>query len=76
MKRSFRSRQGWTEFLYLVVGLVLGLLVNSFLESVGPATIGDLLRDLLPEAVGITFTVLILDRLNSARPEYRFRVRT
>ncbi|MCA9887561.1 MAG: pentapeptide repeat-containing protein [Anaerolineae bacterium] len=73
MKRIFRSRQGWSEFLYLVVGLILGLLVRTFLDSIAPATAGDLLRDLLPEAVGITFTVLILDRLNSAREERQLK---
>ncbi|QPC83973.1 pentapeptide repeat-containing protein [Phototrophicus methaneseepsis] len=72
LKRTL-SRQGWAELLYLVVGIVLGLLINTLLESVGPPNYHDLLRDLLPEAVGITFTVLILDRLNAAREERQLK---
>lgn len=73
MRRMFRSRSGWTEFLFLIVGIMIGLLLNYFVQAVGPDSLQDFLRDLLPEAVGITFTVFILDRLNSAREERQLK---
>jgi hypothetical protein len=56
------------EWVYLIVGLMGGLLlwplVFVWLDPVG---IPEFLTSLVPEAVGITFTVLILDRLDLLR---------
>lgn len=49
--------------MYLLVGLGLGILVNPAVESIN-GDVPTLLRDLLPEAVGILFTVLILERIS------------
>lgn len=54
------------EWVYLIVGLMLGLLLWPLIENV-QADLAGLLRDLVPEAIGITFTVLIIDRLDLMR---------
>jgi hypothetical protein len=56
------------EWLYLLVGLVLGLLFFPLLERFQEAEVfREFLYDLVPEAVGIVFTVVIIDRLDSIR---------
>lgn len=68
---SRRLRQYWkeNEWIYLIVGLSIGVLIPGFLESVRADAINDFLLNLVPEAVGIFFTVLIIDRLDSIREE-------
>lgn len=52
---------------YLVLGIVIGILLNPLLRAIDPAGVREFLDNLVPEAVGIIFTVLILDRLNGVR---------
>ncbi len=57
------------EWVYLIVGLVIGILIPYFVEQIGAENIRDFLSNLVPEAVGIFFTVLIIDRLDSIREQ-------
>jgi len=64
-----RLRVLWkeNEWIYLVVGLVIGLLIPYFIQSLD--AVNEFLQNLVPEAVGIFFTVLIIDRLDSIREQ-------
>jgi uncharacterized protein YjbI with pentapeptide repeats len=64
-----RLRQYWKEnqWVYLIVGLAIGILSSSFFQNIQADTINDFLMNLVPEAVGIFFTVLIIDRLDAIR---------
>ncbi len=66
--RRVRSWLSSLDVLTLVVGVIIGLLLPHLLYLVQVET-DDFLQNLVPEAVGITFTVLILDRLNARRAE-------
>lgn len=57
------------EWIYLIVGLVVGMLLPHFFDAIQANTINAFLANLVPEAVGIFFTVLIIDRLDSIREE-------
>lgn len=57
---NFLSNNVW---LYLIIGICLGVLMNPTLEALDDS-ISTFLRDLLPEGVGVLFTVFILERLN------------
>ena len=66
----FREFSEDYHLLFVLVGWVIGLLTIPALGILMDGhmnTIIDLLKDLLPEAFGIGFTVLILDRLNDQR---------
>jgi hypothetical protein len=52
----------------LAIGIVIGLLVFSFINYVVQDSSG-FLQNLVPEAVGMIFTVIILDNLNKVREE-------
>ncbi len=54
------------EWVYTIVGFMGGLLVFPLVNLVTTQT-GSFLEDLVPEALGISFTILILDRLDAAR---------
>jgi len=64
-----RIRALWkeNEWIYLVVGLVMGLLLTPLVQSF--ENINAFIEGLVPEAVGIFFTVLIIDRLDSLREQ-------
>ena len=66
-----RIRQYWKEnaWVYLIIGLSIGVLIPGFLQSIQADAINDFLLNLVPEAVGIFFTVLIIDRLDSIREQ-------
>ena len=66
-----RIRVLWSEneWIYLIVGLAVGMLVPHFLTAIQADSVNDFLANLVPEAVGIFFTVLIIDRLDSIREE-------
>src|SRR5688500_12856894 len=66
--RIGQIRQLWheNEWIYLFVGLLLGLLAWPFFDLVNTQFV-ELLQNLVPEAVGIIFTVVIIDRLDSYR---------
>lgn len=64
------------EWLYAIVGLMGGLLLWPLLVYwLSADQIGEFFQNLVPEAVGITFTILILDRLDSLREERSVRDR-
>lgn len=54
------------RWLYIIAGLLLGILVTPALEQI-TGNLNELIGNLVPEAIGIVFTVLILDRLASNR---------
>ncbi|MEL6272229.1 MAG: pentapeptide repeat-containing protein, partial [Chloroflexota bacterium] len=56
------------RWLYLLAGFALGLLALPAAQMVNSETFA-LLTGLVPEAVGITFTVLIVERLARSRAE-------
>ena len=74
----------WTEitaiwkdnrWLYVIAGALLGILATPAIEQI-TGNLSDLIGNLVPEAVGIIFTVLILDRLaaNRAVEELKHRL--
>jgi uncharacterized protein YjbI with pentapeptide repeats len=64
------------RWLYVVAGMLLGLLMTPAVEQVA-GDLNGLIGNLVPEAIGIIFTVLILDRLNEnrARESYKESLR-
>lgn len=65
-------RRFWRDddVLYLIGGLIIGIMIYPTLDAV----ISDFrafLDNLIPEAVGIAFTVFFIDRLNQRREEIR-----
>ena len=52
---------------WLLMGVVIGLILRSFLDAVQPPNIDEFLDNMTPEMVGIIFTVVILERLNTMR---------
>lgn len=64
------------EWLYFVVGLMVGLLLWPLVFVwLSPVAIPEFLTNLVPEAVGITFTVLIINRLDAVRENRLIRER-
>jgi hypothetical protein len=63
------------RWLYVIAGLLLGLLVAPALQQV-TAGLSDFMGNLVPEAIGIIFTVLIIDRMaaNRSRAELQHRL--
>lgn len=61
INREDEIRDIWRkhQWLYIVVGIFIGLLLTPFLLS----SIDDLLRSLIPEAIGIAFGVIVIDQL-------------
>lgn len=66
-------RRMWAEgaLVYIVGGFALGLLARSVIDGLNNDGIIGFLGDLVPEGVGILFTVLFLDRLNEIREAQR-----
>ena len=64
-----RIRRLWkeNEWVYLIVGVTIGLLIPYFFQSIQANAINEFFLNLVPEAVGIFFTVLIIDRLDAIR---------
>src|SRR5262245_60157671 len=66
------------QWLYIMGGFLAGLLVEPFLEVVSTDTYG-FLQSLVPEAIGIVFTVAIIDSLyrrrEAAREERELKAR-
>lgn len=69
--------QIWADnrWLYGVVGLLLGILAVPAVEQVTGGDLNALIGNLVPEAVGIIFTVLILDRLAENRSREALKTR-
>lgn len=68
MSKRSRIVRFWrdNDWLYLIVGIVLGFAAYPML-NLTQTDIGAFLESLAPEALGITFTILIIDRLDSIR---------
>lgn len=64
--RQYAADNHW---IYFVGGLAIGLLVYPFINLISEE-FDDFLHDMVPEAVGITFTVFIINQLDRNR-EYR-----
>lgn len=62
------------EILFLVAGLMLGLLVFPLLYYISTDVMG-LLLNLVPEALGIIFTVILIDRLYRNHEERQLKKR-
>lgn len=84
MTVSMLQRTRWQEimsiwkdnrWLFTVAGWLLGILTLPLLEQLS-FNVPNLLTSLVPEAIGIVFTVLILDRLaeNRAREQLQTRL--
>lgn len=56
------------DWVWLVIGIVIGLLIITLINYVTGDSSG-FLQNLVPEAVGLVFTVLILDNLGKLREE-------
>ena len=69
LRRLWRENQ----WVYLLVGIAIGLLIHPLLGRLQLNQYLDFLNDLVPEAVGIIFTVLILDRLDNLREKRQVR---
>src|SRR5690606_14136332 len=54
---------GW---LFLIIGLIVGLLFPAFVRILG-VDVEGFLENLVPEFIGIVFTVLIIDTLDKRR---------
>lgn len=60
------------QWLYVAAGFLLGVLFQPFLQYLRSDTDG-FLQNLVPEAIGIVFTVLIIDRLNQRREQQNLK---
>lgn len=75
-QRTNTVTQIWQDnrWLYLLIGFGLGMLATPALQLINSNT-AELLRGLVPEAVGIVFTVLILDQLAANRSREALKTR-
>ncbi len=66
-----RLRLYWkeNEWAYLIVGIVIGILIPYVFQSIQADAFNEFLTSLVPEAACISFTVLIIDRLDAIREE-------
>jgi hypothetical protein len=55
------------EWGYLLLGILIGVLLNRFVMALLPQNLNNFLDNLVPEAFGMVFTILILDRLDAVR---------
>lgn len=76
MNRQQEIRAIWTQYqgLYIVAGILIGLLLFPFLELV-IIDFSNLLMGLIPEAIGIGFTVFLLDKIYEHRELERLKNR-
>ena len=58
------------QWLFVIIGYVIGLLTFPLLQET-VTNLAGLLSGFVPEAVGIGFTVIFIDRLNQQREEKR-----
>ncbi|MDX2074827.1 MAG: pentapeptide repeat-containing protein [bacterium] len=58
----------FNNFMYFIVGVSCGVLIFPFLSYISTDS-NNFLKDLVPEATSIFFTVLILDRINQKRSD-------
>lgn len=58
---------------YLVLGILIGVLLGPFLRAISPEGIDNFLNNLVPEAFGMVFTILILNRMADVRQAHSIR---
>jgi hypothetical protein len=56
------------RWLYVIAGLLLGILITPALQQI-TADVSSFIGNLVPEAIGIIFTVLIIDRMAANRSQ-------
>lgn len=66
----------WEHYqgLYIALGILIGIMLFPLLDLL-ITNVGGILEGLVPEAIGITFTVLILDRVYEKREISRLKKR-
>jgi uncharacterized protein YjbI with pentapeptide repeats len=71
-ERWAEIRAIWKQnhWLYILVGFLLGVLLQPFLQYL-QSDIDGFLQNLVPEAIGIVFTVLLIDRIYQRREQER-----
>lgn len=62
------------RWLYALAGILLGILFTPAIEQI-TGNLSELIGNLVPEAIGIIFTVLILDRLAANRSKEELKTR-
>ncbi|MBC8170377.1 MAG: pentapeptide repeat-containing protein [Anaerolineae bacterium] len=67
--RNFLRENAW---VYLVIGIMIGMLIPELFRYIDEDP-GEFLQNLIPEALGLGFTLLILDRLNERRESRQVR---
>jgi uncharacterized protein YjbI with pentapeptide repeats len=70
IKHLWNTNQG----LYVVSGILIGLLIEPFLRSVS-TDLGEFLQSLVPEAISIGVTAIIIDRINQWRRKQQYKKR-
>lgn len=58
------------QWLYVVAGFLLGMLFQPFLATIS-TDLNGFLQAIVPEAIGIVFTVLLIDRIYQRREQAR-----
>jgi hypothetical protein len=68
------ERRGGNEWVYLSIGVLAGLIASQILTLIS-GSLSEFLYNLAPEAVGILFTVIVIDRLDANREDRLIRER-
>lgn len=63
---SLIERRTGNELVYLAIGVLVGVVLSQILTLIS-TQLSDFLYNLAPEAVGIVFTVVVLNRLDQIR---------
>lgn len=70
----FLERRGGNEWVYMAIGVLAGLVAAQILTLIS-TSLSEFLYNLAPEAVGILFTVIVIDRLDANREDRLIRER-
>jgi len=65
---SLIERRNGNELVYLAIGIMIGVVFSQILTLISDH-LSDFLYNLAPEAVGIVFTVLVLNRFDQLRED-------
>jgi hypothetical protein len=68
------ERRGGNEWVYLAIGVLAGIVASQILTLIS-RDVSEFLYNLAPEAVGILFTVIVIDRLDANREDRLIRER-
>jgi hypothetical protein len=69
---SLIERRNGNELVFLAIGVMIGVVTSQVITLLSTA-LGDFLYSLAPEAVGIVFTVLVLNRFDQIREDRQTR---